>query len=200
MGCGASVATFPERFDLPLDDKPAWRCATVKPGPKGSCLIRYDASTDYIEAELRDPPERLLQPGETLKLTIDGKAVDVRIGEPYEHAPGTRLMALNRGELVMGTVLKRLGGNQHRLRLDDRSKIDIDLNAWNHSVAGAFTVDAYQQACRAYVKALHERLSTVEDGITGNILTLAKQARSPPAHAPWSALHAHVEPRASTFS
>ena len=106
MGCGASVAKLPERIDLPLDDKPAWRCATMKPAPNGSCLIRYDASTDFIKAELRDPPECLPQPGETLKLTIDGKVVVVRIGEPWQHAAGTRLMALNGGELVMATVLR----------------------------------------------------------------------------------------------
>ena len=51
---------------------------------------------------------------------------------------------------MMATVLKRLGGNQHRLKLDDRSKVVTDLNPWNHSVSDTFsTVAAYQQATDA---------------------------------------------------
>ena len=175
MGCSGGKHC-PERVDVPFDDVPAYRCATVKPRRKKRCLIRYDAETDFTEAELPESPERPLARG-TLKLTIAGKSVDARVGEPCRHAPGTRLMSLLGGELVMATVLKRLGGNQHRLQLDDRSKVVTDLNPWNHSVMDAFTtVDAFQQACQTYVKALHKRLSTVEDAITGNTLTLAEQA------------------------
>ena len=179
MGGGASKNPCPERVHIPLDDAPASRCATVKPRPKGRCLIRYDASSDSFEAELVAPPERLLEPGETLKLRIAGKEVAARVGESCRHAPGTRLMVLLGGELVLATVLKRLAGNQHRLQLDDQSAVVSDLNAWNHSVSGAFsTVDAYKHACQAYVKQLHERLSTVEDGITGHSLALKDQARA----------------------
>ena len=181
MGCGSSVVAHdplcPERVDVPLDGVPASRCATLKPRPEGRCRIRYDAETDFTDAELPKPLERPLEPGETLELTIAGKKVEARVGEPCRHAPGTRLMALLGGELVMATVLKRLGGNQHRVQLDDRSKVVTDLNPWNHSVTDAFsTADAFQQACQTYVEALHERLSTVEDAITGNTLTLAEQA------------------------
>ena len=124
-----------------------------------------------------EPPEAPLEPGETLKLLIDGKEVAARVGEPCKHAPGARLMALIEGELMVATVLKRLGGNQHRLQLDDRS-IEIDLNPLNHGVTDAFsTADSYQQVCQTYIKELHVRLSTVEDAITGNTLTLAEQAR-----------------------
>ena len=177
MGCASTKNYCPDRVDLPLDNVPAIRCATVKRRPKGRCSIRLDAETDFKEAELPESPERPLEPGETLKLRIDGKEVAARVGKPCQHAPGARLMALLGGELAMATVLKRLGANQHRLQLDDRSKVVTDLNPWNHGVTDAFsTADAYQQACQTYVKELHERLSTVEDAITGNTLTLAEQA------------------------
>ena len=93
MGCSHSKTTkshCPTRVDLPLDGTPAWRCATVKPRPKGRCLIRYDASTDFTEAELPNPPKRPLQPGETLKLRVNGKAVAVRVGG--EHVRGSPLL------------------------------------------------------------------------------------------------------------
>ena len=203
MGCGHSSVVapdtrVPERVDIRLDDLPATRCATLKPRPKGGYLIRYDGSNDFTEAELPEPPERPLEPGETIKLTIAGKRFTARVGEPCQHAPGTRLMALLESELVMATVLKRLGGNQHRLQLDDRSKVVTDLNAWNHTLPDAFTtVDAYQKTCQTYVKELHEQLSTVEDAITGNTLTLAEQARSLAHDPPPPALHARLRAYAS---
>ena len=56
-------------------------------------------------------------------------------------------------------------------------RVEIDLNPWKHGVADAFpTAGSYQQVCQKYVKELHVRLSTVEDAITGNTLTLAEQA------------------------
>ena len=177
MGCVSAKNHCPERVDLPLDDEPSFRCATVKRRRKGRCLIRLDASTGFTKAELPEPPECPLEPGETLKLRIAGKEVAARVGEPCQHAPGARLITLLGGELVMATVLKRLGGNQHRLQLDDQSTVVTDLNAWNHTLPDAFTtIDAYQKTCQTYVKDLHEQLSTVEDAITGNTLTLAEQA------------------------
>ena len=89
---------------------------------------------------------------------------------------------------------------------NDRSKVVTDLNAWNHTLPDAFTtVDAYQKTCQTYVKELHEQLSTVEDAITGNTLTLAEQARSlahdpPPALRARLRAYASARPRRARFS
>ena len=191
MGCSGSKC--PERVDVPLDDTPAWRCATAKPHSQGRCLIRFDASEDFTKAELDSQPVRW-EPGEPLPLHIDGKLVDARVGESCRYAPGTRLVALLGGELVMATVLKPLRGNQHRLQLDDQSAVVSDLNAWNHSVSGAFsTVDAYKHACQAYVKQLHERLST------GGRPRQLSHSR-PGARAPTHPANAERTPRASCLT
>ena len=174
MGGAGSKHYYPDRIDLPLDGEPAWRCTTLS-RKKQICQLRVDASTEAVSAELKEP-ERPLKPGATLKLRVEGRNVTARVGTPCHYDPGTKLLALIGGELATAVVRKRLSGNQHRLKLDDGSAATCDLNPFNHSLPGGFaSATAYQQACQEYVTALHERLATVEDAITGNRLNLAKQ-------------------------
>ncbi len=175
MGCAGSKHHYPNRIDLPLDGEPAWRCATLQSRKKEICVLRVDASTEAVSAELKEP-ERPLEPGETLTLRVEGRNVTARVGTPCTYDPGTKLLALLGGELVTAVVRKRLSGNQHRLELDDGSTATCDLNPFNHSLPGGFaSAAAYQQACKEYVTALHNQLATVEDAITGNTLILAEQ-------------------------
>ena len=137
MGCAGSKHHYPNRIDLPLDGEPAWRCATLQLRKKGICVLRVDASTEAVSAELKEP-ERPLKPGETLTLRVESRNVTARAGTPCHYDPGTKLLALLGGELVTAVVRKRLGGNQHRLKLDDGSTAVCDLNPFNHSLTGAF--------------------------------------------------------------
>ena len=161
MGCASSkhyYPNYPNRLDLPLDGEPAWRCATLTPSQE-ICHLRFDASTEVVSAELKEP-EHPLEPGETLTLRVEGRVITACVGTPYHYDPGTKLLALLGGEIMTAVVRKRLGANQHRLKLDDGSVAACDLNPFNHSLTGAFaSAAAYQQACKDHVTALHERLA-----------------------------------------
>ena len=54
MGSCASVeiSLCPERVELPLDDVPAWRCATVVSREEGKAMLCIDASDDTEQVQV----------------------------------------------------------------------------------------------------------------------------------------------------
>lgn len=127
--------------------------------------------------------------GDPVDIVTDGKILKGRISTLRRYEGGERLLVLHAGKLVDASVDgEPLNlGSLHRLHLHHfpgavptvgakgTPVITMDLNDFNHSVQRFESAAAYSAARTVYLAALVERLSYVEDAITGNRLRIEDQ-------------------------
>lgn len=114
-------------------------------------------------------------------IIMEGAKLHGRLTEVYDYQAGDRLAVLLDEHLLDATVVKPAlnCGTFYNLKFEGKGgkrQIHMDLNSFNHCKLVDFgSVAEYENARTKYLEGLAEKLSYIEDAITGNSLNMDDQ-------------------------
>mmetsp|Transcript_13926 Transcript_13926/g.35924 ORF Transcript_13926/g.35924 Transcript_13926/m.35924 type:complete len:1262 (+) Transcript_13926:78-3863(+) len=132
-----------------------------------------DADEDYNAFVMRLP----VKIGQGIDIIHDGKREEGRLSNIPRYAPEERLVLVTRDNSVVdATVVECIGkGSRHKVAIQGGGTTIVDLNEFNHAPQHFESVAEYASTRVAYLEQIIDKLSLIEDAITGNRLNCDDQ-------------------------
>ena len=134
-----------------------------------------DADDDY-NAFVKRLPVKI---GQGIDILRDGTRVEGRLAVIPQYAPDERLFMVNKeGVAVDATVVELIGrGSRHKVSIGGGPPMIVDLNEFNHTLQRFESVAEYNSTRQEHLAQVIDKLSLIEDAITGNRLNCDDQVR-----------------------